>query len=69
MKKGKVNVYRKLSMYLIKKHTDLRLREIARINGMDYAAVSQSCKRFGEELKKDKKVRRIIEEIEKVILL
>ena len=36
---------------------------------MDYAGVSQSSKRFGEELKKDKKIRRIIEEIEKVILL
>lgn len=63
------NVYRKISMYLIKKHTDLRLSEIGRIYGMDYAGVSQSCKRFGEELKKDKKLRRIIEEIEKVILL
>ena len=63
------NVYRKISMYLIKKHTDLRLSEIGRIYGMDYAGVSQSCKRFGEEVKKDKKIRRIIEEIEKVILL
>ena len=54
-------------MYLIKKHTDLRLSEIGRIYGMDYAAVSQSCKRFGEELKKDKKIRRIIEEIEQEI--
>jgi hypothetical protein len=36
---------------------------------MDYAGVSQSCKRFGEELERSKKIRRIIEEIEKVILL
>ena len=56
-------------MYLIKKHADLRLSEIGRIYGMDYAGVSQSCKRFGEELKKDKKIRTIIEEIGKVILL
>jgi len=56
-------------MYLIKKHTDLQLSQIGRIYGMDYAAVSQRCKRFGEELKKDKKLRRIIEEIEKAILL
>ena len=69
MKRKKGEVYWKLSMYLIKKHADLRLSEIGRIYGMDYAGVSQSCKRFGEELKKDKKIRTIIEEIGKVILL
>ena len=56
-------------MYLIKKHTDLQLSQIGVIYGMDYAGVSQSCKRFGEEIKKDKKIRRTIEEIERVILL
>jgi len=63
------NVYRKISMYLIKKHTDLRLSEIGRIYGMDYAGVSQSCKRFGEEIKRDKKIRRTIEEIEREMLV
>ena len=60
-------MYRKISMYLIKKHTDLQLSQIGGIYGMDYAGVSQSCKRFGEEIKKDKKIRRTIEEIERVI--
>jgi putative transposase len=66
--KKRGNLYRKISMYLIKKHTDLRLSEIGRIYGMDYAAVSQSCKRFEEELKKNKKIRRMIQEMENEIL-
>jgi putative transposase len=66
--KKRGNEYRKISMYLIKKHTDLRLSEIGRIYGMDYAAVAQSCKRFREELKKDKKPRRMIQEVEEEIL-
>jgi putative transposase len=66
--KKRGNVYRKISMYLIKKHTDLRLSEIGKIYSMDYAAVSQSCKRFGEELKTDKKIRRMIQDLESEIL-
>ena len=66
--KKRGNVYRKISMYLIKRHTDLRLSEIGRIYGMDYAALSQSCKRFGEELKKDKKIRGMIQDLENEIL-
>ncbi|HEX9666213.1 MAG TPA: transposase [Thermodesulfobacteriota bacterium] len=66
--KKRGNVYRKISMYLIKKHTDLRLSEIGKIYGMDYAAVAQSCKRFSEELKKDKKIRRMIQDLENEIL-
>jgi len=69
MKKKKGDVYWKLSMYLIKKHTDQKLEDISDIHKMYYTAVSQSCKRLGEELREDKKLRRIIEEIEKVILL
>ncbi|MGC1135805.1 MAG: transposase [Nitrososphaeraceae archaeon] len=66
--KKRGNEYRKISMYLIKRHTDLRLSEIGKIYGMDYAAVAQSCKRFGEELKKDKKTRRTIQEVEEEII-
>ena len=62
--KKRRNVYRKISMYLIKKHTDLRLSKIGNMYGMDYAAVSQSCKRFGDELNKEKEIRRMIQEIE-----
>jgi len=35
---------------------------------MDYAAVSQSCKRFEEELKKHKKTRGMIQDLENEIL-
>lgn len=65
--KKRGNVCRKISMYLIKKHTDLRLSEIGKIYGMDYAAVSQSCKRFGDELNKNKEIRRMIQEMEEEI--
>ena len=46
-----------------------KLEDISDIHKMYYTAVSQSCNRLGEELREDKKLRRIIEEIEKVILL
>lgn len=54
-------------MYLVKKHTDLRLEEIGRIYGMDYSAVSQSCKRFESEIANDKKLHRMVEEIENAL--
>ena len=40
----------------------MSLREIGKLFGMDYAAVSQSVKRFEEKTKKDKRIL-IIKEI------
>jgi putative transposase len=54
LQKKKGNVYRKLSMYLIKKHTDLKLERIGDIYSMDYTAVSQSCSRFQREISGNK---------------
>ena len=62
IKKGNIN--RKLSMYLIKKHTELKLQEIGRIYDLDYSAVSQSCKRFEREIKEDRKLVRKVKQIE-----
>ena len=61
-KKG--NIYRKLSMYLIKKHTELKLQEIGKIYDLDYSAVSQSCKRFERGIKEDRKLARKVKQIE-----
>jgi REP element-mobilizing transposase RayT len=67
IEKGRGNLYRKISMYLVKKHTDLKLEEIGRIYGMDYSAVSQSCKRFESEIDNNKKLHRMVKEIESAI--
>jgi len=64
IEKKKGNVYRKLSMYLIKKHTDLRLKQIGDIYKMDYTAISQSCIRFERELSKKRKLKKMLKEIE-----
>jgi putative transposase len=65
--KKKGNVYRKLSMYLIKKHTDLKLERIGDIYSMDYTAVSQSCSRFQREILGNKRLNEMLNEIEGVL--
>jgi putative transposase len=65
--KKKGNIFRKLSMYLIKKYTDLRLEQIGGIYNMDYTAVSQSCGRFHRELSGNKRIDRMMKEIEDVL--
>lgn len=52
-------------MYLIKKHTELKLQEKGiKLYSLDYSAVSQSCKRFEREIKKDRKLARNVMQIE-----
>ena len=50
-------------MYLIKKHTELKLQEKG-INSLDYSAVLQSCKRFERGIKEDRKLARKVMQIE-----
>jgi len=64
IEKKKGNLYRKLSMYLMKKHTDLRLKQIGGIYKMDYTAISQSCNRFERELSGNRKLKKMLKEIE-----
>ena len=45
-RKRKGNVYRKLLLYALKKHSDLRLQEIGAMVDMDYVAISQMVRRF-----------------------
>jgi putative transposase len=43
-------------LYLLKKYTTFSLKEIGDLFKMDYAAVSQACKRFEEKTRIDKSV-------------
>lgn len=47
--KRKGNVWRKLLVYGLKRHTDLGLKEIGGLLGMDYTAVGQAHSRFCRE--------------------
>jgi chromosomal replication initiation ATPase DnaA len=65
--KRRGNIYRPLAMHLIKENTGLSLREIGALFNMDYAAVSQACRRFEEKVRTDKSVREISEALEGVL--
>ena len=66
-KKSRGNIYRKLALYLFKKYTSLSLKEIGEMFSMDYSAVSQTAKRFEEEMKKDRIIQEMAEKIIKVL--
>ncbi|MGH7807054.1 MAG: transposase [Thermodesulfobacteriota bacterium] len=54
--KKRGNIYRQMALYSIKRYTMLSLKEIGEEFDMDYAAVSQACKRFEDLSKKNRKV-------------
>ncbi len=56
LSKGRGNVYRNLTLYLIKTLTPLKLAEIGEMFAMDYSAVSQAVKRFEQKCNKDKEI-------------
>jgi len=64
-KKSKGNIYRKLTLYLLKKYTPLSLKEIGELFNMDYSAVSQTAKRFEKEMRKDKIIQGMVEKTTK----
>ncbi len=45
------NIYRQMTLYLLKRYTPMSLREIGEMFGMDYAAVSQACRRYEERIR------------------
>ena len=59
MSKARGNIYRSLTLYLIKKLTPLKLTEIGELFAMDYSAVSQAVKRFEQKYRKDKEIERM----------
>ncbi len=64
-KKRKGNIYRQLTIYLIKRYTALSLKEIGEIFDIDYASVSMTARRFKEKTDSDKDISEIFEKITK----
>lgn len=57
LKKQRGNLYRQITLYLVKRYSSLSLKEIGKIFGMDYTAVSQAARRFEDKIRKDNKIR------------
>ncbi len=49
--KKRGNFFRQMTLSLLKQFTSMSLKEIGELFQMDYAAVSQACKRFEEKIK------------------
>ena len=60
LEKRRDNIYRKIYLYGLKKYTDMSLKDIGELAGMDYAAVSVLVRRFERESETKKKVRKKI---------
>ncbi len=57
--------WRKIAIYLLRKHTGATNREIGEIfGGLTYSAVSRSNERFQRQLQKDRRLKKEIKEIE-----
>ena len=62
-RKKRGNTYRVLALYLIKNHTSLSLKEVGKIFAMDYTAVSQSARRFEDNILKNKSLKKKVEHV------
>jgi len=67
-KKQRGNVYRKLLIYGLRRHTANSLKEIGEIMKMDYSAVSALARRFEKEMKTDKTSRRLAERLARAVM-
>lgn len=56
LKKQRGNLYRQITLYLVKRYSSLSLKEIGKIFDMDYTAVSQATRRFEDKIRKDNKI-------------
>ena len=61
------NIYRKLYLYGLKKHTAMSLKDIGKLAGMDYAAVSELVRRFVRESGTNKEIREMVAFFEKAL--
>ncbi|MGQ9723589.1 MAG: hypothetical protein ACUVXA_20000 [Candidatus Jordarchaeum sp.] len=62
---GDSTEWRKTVLYLCHRYSGLRLNEVGRCFVIGESALSQSSRRFQEELSKDKKLKRKIKQIKK----
>ena len=65
--KTRGNIYRKLTLYFLKRYSAMPLKDIGELFDMDYAAVSQAAKRFEKEIKKDRVVLKMAEKTMKAL--
>lgn len=66
-KRKRGNVYRKLLVYALRRYTDHSLKEIGKVMGMEYSAVSGLARRFEKEMASDPRLRSTAEQLEKGI--
>ena len=57
LKKQRGNLYRQITLYLVKRYSSLSLKEIGKTFNMDYTAVSQAVRRFEDKIRKNNKIR------------
>lgn len=61
------NSHRKLLVFALRRHTDCSLKEIGKVMGMEYSAVSGLARRFEREAAANPQLRRMVEQLEKGI--
>jgi REP element-mobilizing transposase RayT len=66
-KKKRMNQYRKLFIYGLKRYTDLRLKEIGEIMDMDYSAVSELVRWHLRESEKDENIKLMIQQFDEAV--
>jgi len=62
-KKG--NIFRKMFIYMLRKHTDLTLKKIGGMLGMKYRSVAELERYFIDELSKKKEMQKMVARVEK----
>ena len=60
-------VYKKLYFYGLKKYSDLTLKEIGNIFGIDYVAVSMQVKRFIEKSRINNRLKMMINDFDETV--
>ena len=63
----KGNPYRKLYVFMLRKHTGMSLKEIGGVLGMDYGAVSEMSRYFARELKLKEESRKMAELVDQKV--
>ena len=67
LKKQRGNLYRQITLYLIKRYSSLSLKEIGMIFDMDYTAVSQATKRFEDRVRKDNTIGALLDSVLEIL--
>lgn len=63
LKKQRGNIYRQITLYLVKRYSSLSLKEIGKTFNMDYTAVSQATRRFEDKIGEDNKIRIMVNSV------